>query len=88
MIVYLNCNGAVSDAYELARMGVRHVYCGMNRDSVAWALDPIPVSESVDKWVLLVRERPFAHREMHLIVFDGDAVGIVFNDNDSQKPRE
>ncbi len=88
LTVYLDCKGSVSDEYQLAHMGVWQLSCGMNHEDVAWALHPIPVSNVVDKWLLVVRERPLVNIEHHLIVFDGQSVGFVVNDHDSKKPWE
>ena len=86
LTVYLNCEGSVSETYQLAHMGVWHIACGMDREMVRWAVHPIPVSDVVDKWVLVVRERPLVNLELHFIEFDGDAVGRIINDDDIPRP--
>lgn len=86
LTVSLNCKGPVSDEYQLAYMGAWQIACGMSREAVSWALQPIPVSSDVEKWLLVVRQRPLVHLEVHVIVFDGDAVGLVSHDHDSPQP--
>jgi hypothetical protein len=86
LTVSLNCKGPVSGEYQLAHMGAWHIACGMSREAVSWALQPIPVSSDVEKWVLVVRERPLVNLETHVIVFDGDAVGLVAHDHDNPRP--